>query len=85
MTSGDSLLPLPDARRKETNYLARSGAVVTLRLIDTDRWELKIDTRSDYTAVLSRRGDGLFDLQPAPGVAATPYIDVTERDLYERF
>jgi hypothetical protein len=85
VTSGDSLLPLPDARQKETSYVARSGTVVTLRLMDTGRWELKIDSRGDYTAVVTRRDDGLFDLQPAPGVTASPFFGVTDRELYERF
>ncbi len=45
--------------------MARSGAVVTLRLIDTGRFELKLDTRGDYTAVLLHDGES-FELHPAP-------------------
>lgn len=83
--ASDIRIPLPDAEEKETTYLARSGAVVTLRLIDTDRWELKLDTRGDYTATLLRRADGLFDIQTAPGVNAIPQTGVTARELFEKF
>lgn len=78
-------IPFPTADERETKYLAQSGAVVTLRLIDTDLWEVKLDTRGDYTASLVRRPDGLFDLQPAPTVTAVAQSGVTELDLYERF
>ena len=48
--SDEPVIPLPTAQEKEVSFLARSGAVVTLRLIDTGRFELKLDTRGDYTA-----------------------------------
>lgn len=84
MDADEPLIPLPTAREKEVKFLARSGAVVTLRLIDTDRFELKLDSRGDYTAVLTRRGD-VFDLHPAPGVRAVGGTGLRATDLYERF
>ena len=79
------VIPLPTAHEKEVSFLARSGAVVTLRLIDTGRYVLKLDTRGDYTATLLRRADGLFDIQTAPGVNAIPQTGVTARELFEKF
>ena len=86
MTPDDDqpVIPLPTAHEKEVSFLARSGAVVTLRLIDTGRYELKLDTRGDYTAVLLH--DGVtFELHPAPGVHALGGTGLTATDIYEGF
>lgn len=80
----EPVIPLPTAREKETKFLARSGAVVTLRLIDTGRFEVKLDTRGDYTATLLHDG-ATFALHPAPGVHAIGGTGLTATDLYERF
>ncbi|KQR23217.1 MULTISPECIES: hypothetical protein [Microbacterium] len=77
-------IPLPTAHEKEVSFLARSGAVVTLRLIDTGRYELKLDTRGDYTAVLLHDGE-TFELHPAPGVHALGGTGLTATDIYEGF
>jgi hypothetical protein len=77
-------IPLPTAHEKEVSFLARSGAVVTLRLIDTGRYELKLDTRGDYTAVLLHDG-ATFELHPAPGVHALGGTGLTATDIYEGF
>jgi len=84
MSADEPLIPLPTAHEKEVSFLARSGAAVTLRLIDSDRFEVKLDTRMDYTATLLVRGDR-FELHPAPGVHAIGGTDLTATDLYERF
>ncbi|WP_285136231.1 hypothetical protein [Microbacterium sp. lyk4-40-TSB-66] len=86
MTSHDDqpVIPLPTAHEKETSFLARSGAVVTLRLIDTGRYELKLDTRGDYTAVLLHDGE-TFELHPAPGVHALGGTGLTATEIYEGF
>lgn len=78
------VIPLPTAHEKEVSFLARSGAVVTLRLIDTGRYELKLDTRGDYTAVLLHDGT-TFELHPAPGVHALGGTGLTATDIYEGF
>lgn len=80
----EPILPLPTAHEKETKFVARSGAVVILRLIDTGRFEVKLDTRGDYTATLLHDGD-TFSLHPAPGVNAIGGSGLTANDLYERF
>lgn len=80
----EPVIPLPTAHENEVSYLARSGAVVTLRLIDTGRFEVKLDTRGDYTAVLLFDGE-TFALHPAPGVHAIGGTGLTATDLYERF
>jgi hypothetical protein len=86
MTPDDDqpVIPLPTAHEKEVSFLARSGAVVTLRLIDTGRYELKLDTRGDYTAVLLHDGE-TFELHPAPGVHALGGTGLTATDIYEGF
>ncbi|MDF2990532.1 MAG: hypothetical protein K0S37_1046 [Microbacterium sp.] len=84
MDADEPQIPLPTAREKEVSFLARSGAVVTLRLIDTGRFELKLDTRGDYTAVLLHDGE-TFELHPAPGVRALGGTGLTATDLYEGF
>ncbi|MBB3159200.1 hypothetical protein FHS07_002918 [Microbacterium proteolyticum] len=86
MTADDDqpVIPLPTAHEKEISFLARSGAVVTLRLIDTGRYEVKLDTRGDYTAVLLHDG-GTFELHPAPGVHALGGTGLTATDIYEGF
>ncbi|MDQ1124617.1 hypothetical protein [Microbacterium trichothecenolyticum] len=84
MDADEPIIPLPTAREKEVSFLARSGAVVTLRLIDTGRFEVKLDTRGDYTAVLLHDGES-FDLRPAPGVRAIGGTGLSATDLYERF
>ncbi|WZH35225.1 MAG: hypothetical protein PIR02_10585 [Microbacterium enclense] len=84
MDADEPQIPLPTAREKEVSFLARSGAVVTLRLIDTGRFELKLDTRGDYTAVLLHDGE-MFELHPAPGVRALGGTGLTATDLYEGF
>jgi len=86
MTPDDDqpVIPLPTAHEKEVSFLARSGAVVTLRLIDTGRYELKLDTRGDYTAVLLHDGE-TFELHPAPGVHALGGTGLTATDVYEGF
>ena len=80
----EPILPLPTAHEKETKFVARSGAVVILRLIDTGRFEVKLDTRGDYTATLLHDGR-TFSLHPAPGVHAIGGSGLTASDLYERF
>ena len=80
----EPIIPLPTAQEKETKFLARSGAVVILRLIDTGRFEVKLDTRGDYTATLLHDGD-TFSLHPAPGVHAIGGTGLSATDLYERF
>jgi hypothetical protein len=82
--SDEPVIPLPNAREKEVSFVARSGAVVTLRLIDTGRFELKLDTRGDYTAVLLHDGD-TFELHPAPGVHALGGTGLTPTQIYEGF
>lgn len=82
-SADEPVIPLPTAQEKETKFLARSGAVVTLRLIDTGRFEVKLDTRGDYTATLLHDGDG-FALHPAPGVHAIGGAGLSATDLYER-
>lgn len=84
MSADEPIIPLPTAREKEVSFLARSGAVVTLRLIDTDRFEVKLDTRMDYTATLLRHGE-TYELRPAPGVRGIGATGLTATDLYERF
>lgn len=86
MTPDDDqpVIPLPTAHEKEVSFLARSGAVVTLRLIDTGRYELKLDTRGDYTAVLLHDGE-TFELHPAPGVHALGGTGLTATEIYEGF
>ncbi|AOX46558.1 MULTISPECIES: hypothetical protein [unclassified Microbacterium] len=84
MDADEPIIPLPTAHEKEVNFLARSGAVVTLRLMDTGRFEVKLDTRGDYTAVLLHDGE-TFELHPAPGVRAIGGTGLTATDLYERF
>lgn len=84
MSADEPIIPLPTAHEKEVSFLARSGAVVTLRLIDTDRFEVKLDTRMDYTATLLKDGD-VYELHPAPGVHAIGGTGLTATDLYERF
>ncbi|MGN7969298.1 hypothetical protein [Microbacterium sp. 22296] len=86
MSSPDDqpVIPLPTAHEKEVSFLARSGAVVTLRLIDTGRYEVKLDTRGDYTAVLLHDGD-TFELHPAPGVHALGGTGLTAAQIYEGF
>lgn len=83
-TDDEPVIPLPTAHEKETRFLARSGAVVTLRLIDTGRYEVKLDTRGDYTAVLLHDGE-TFELHPAPGVHALSGTGLTATDIYEGF
>ncbi|MDR6692146.1 hypothetical protein J2X55_003084 [Microbacterium sp. 1154] len=83
-SSDEPVIPLPNAREKEVSFVARSGAVVTLRLIDTGRFELKLDTRGDYTAVLLHDGD-TFELHPAPGVHALGGTGLTPTQIYEGF
>ncbi|MDQ1084979.1 MULTISPECIES: hypothetical protein [Microbacterium] len=78
------VIPLPTAREKEVSFLARSGAVVTLRLIDTGRYELKLDTRGDYTAELLFDGE-TFTVHPAPGVHALGGTGLSATDIYEGF
>lgn len=78
------VIPLPTAREKEVSFLARSGAVVTLRLIDTGRYEVKLDTRGDYTAVLLFDGE-TFELHPAPGVHALSGTGLSATEIYEGF
>ncbi|MDQ1112513.1 hypothetical protein QE418_001961 [Microbacterium testaceum] len=80
----EPVIPLPNAREKEVSFVARSGAVVTLRLIDTGRFELKLDTRGDYTAVLLHDGH-TFELHPAPGVHALGGTGLTPTQIYEGF
>ncbi|KQM44853.1 MULTISPECIES: hypothetical protein [Microbacterium] len=80
----EPVIPLPNAREKEVSFVARSGAVVTLRLIDTGRFELKLDTRGDYTAVLLHDGES-FELHPAPGVHALGGTGLTATQIYEGF
>ncbi len=80
----EPVLPLPTAQEKEVSFLARSGAVVTLRLIDTGRYEVKLDTRGDYTAVLLHDGE-TFALHPAPGVHALGGTGLSATDIYEGF
>ncbi len=82
--SDEPLIPLPTAQEKEVSFLARSGAVVTLRLIDTGRFELKLDTRGDYTAELRYDGE-TFEVSPAPGVHALGGKGLTATELYEGF
>jgi len=82
--SDEPVIPLPNAREKEVAFIARSGAVVTLRLIDTGRFELKLDTRGDYTAVLLHDGD-TFELHPAPGVHAVGGTGLSATQIYEGF
>jgi len=84
MDADEPHIPLPTAHEKEVSFLARSGAAVTLRLIDTGRFEVKLDTRGDYTAVLLYDGD-TFELHPAPGVRALGGTGLTATDLYEGF
>ncbi|MFS0732197.1 hypothetical protein ABC304_09340 [Microbacterium sp. 1P10UB] len=85
MASADSLIPLPSAAETETRFVARSGAIVTLRLMDSDLWEVKLDTRGDYTATLHRSADGTFELRPVRGVHAVGQTGVTDQELYDRF
>jgi hypothetical protein len=86
MTADDDqpVIPLPTAHEKEVSFLARSGAVVTLRLIDTGRYEVKLDTRGDYTAVLLHDGE-TFELHPAPGVHALGGTGLSATEIYEGF
>ncbi|OZD46422.1 hypothetical protein CH252_21695 [Rhodococcus sp. 06-1477-1B] len=82
--SDQPVIPLPNAREKEVSFVARSGAVVTLRLIDTGRFELKLDTRGDYTAVLLHDGQ-TFEIHPAPGVHALGGTGLSAAQIYEGF
>ncbi len=84
MDADEPRIPLPTAREKEVSFLARSGAVVTLRLIDIGRYEVKLDTRGDYTAELRYDGD-TFELHPAPGVHALGGTGLSATQLYEGF
>ena len=65
----EPVIPLPNAREKEVSFVARSGAVVTLRLIDT---------------VLLHDGES-FELHPAPGVHALGGTGLTATQIYEGF
>lgn len=78
-------LPLPTAEQKEVSFLSRRGNEVILRLIDTDRFEVKVTEHPDYTAVLTRRAPDDFELQPVRDVDGIAVDGVTAHELWERF